>query len=387
MRVAFICGSLAPGRDGVGDYCRRLGSEMRKLGHDILLISLNDRWCQGEGKDAEESMPLLRCASATPLKQRVEVVGQALQRFRPDWVSLQFVCFGYHPKGLPWRWNAVFADLGRLASHRHLMLHELWIGPPPLRRWLLGLGQKWLIRDLGRRFRPDLVTTSMNSYQYRLSRIGITARVLPLFGNIPLAPRNDDYIAALLRAAGSRRVQAPRTAFLNGVFFGTVHPDFDALALIAWLSELRNRAGKPILLSLVGRTGAASKRLAEQVVSSAPDAIEAIPLGEQSEEIISQALQYADFGINTCSPELLGKSGTHAAMREHGLPVVLADGALDAVFLQTDAPPVRQFSTNGSVMAMMNHVRPQLPGAGVTHTAAEVIRLFETRNLGNHVAA
>jgi hypothetical protein len=227
----------------------------------------------------------------------------------------------------------------------------------------------------------------MNSYQNRLSGIGITAQVLPLFGNIPVAPRNDDHILGLLQAAGSRRVQAPRTAFLNGVIFGTVHPDFDGPALIGWLKELRMRAGKPILLSLVGRTGAASKRLAEQIVSSVPDDIEAVCLGEQSAESVSQALQYADFGINTCAPELLGKSGTHAAMREHGLPVVLADGLLDSIFLQSDAPPVRQFSTNGSVTVMMNHLRLQPLRAGVVHTAAEVIRLFGTANRGNDAAA
>jgi hypothetical protein len=309
----------------------------------------------------------------------MEVVRNALKRFSPDWISLQYVCYGYHPRGLAWRWNPVFAELGNIAAHRHLMLHELWIDPPPFHRRLIGLGQRWVVCNLHRRFRPDVVTTTMPFYQRRLSGAGITANVLPLFGNIPIAPRDDNRIAGLLRAAGSRIVQRPRTEFLNGVFFGTVHPDFDGAPLIRWLAELRSRADKTILLTMIGRTGIASERLAKQLIHSASDAVEVIPLGEQPEEIISQALQFADFGINTGSPEFLGKSGTFAAMREHGLPVVLAEGELDANILKNGMPPVLQFSNKDSVSVVMNYSRVPNAGIGVTHTAAELIQHFEKK--------
>jgi hypothetical protein len=354
---------------------------MRKSGHDILLISLNDHWGQGQKDEVDGSLSLLRCAAATPLRQRAEATSQALRRFRPDWVSLQFVCFGYHPKGLGWRWNPVFADLGHLGKHRHLMLHELWIGPPPLRRLLIGWGQKWLIRDLKRRFRPDLVTTSINSYQNRLSRIGINAGVFPLFGNIPVGPRNDNHIAGLFRAAGCRMVQQPRGTYLNGVFFGTVHPDFKVEGLVQWLAELQSRPARPILLSMIGRTGSASKQLTKRITQSLPN-IEVVLMGEHSEETISQALQFADFGINTGAPELLGKSGTAAAMREHGLPIVLGDGKLDSRFSKGNLPPVWQFSTLGTVTDLLNFQRVGDCEAGADHRAGELFHLFETTTHG-----
>jgi hypothetical protein len=119
-------------------------------------------------------------------------------------------------------------------------------------------------------------------------------------------------------------------------------------------------------------------------VDSAPDAVEVVSIGEQSEEIISQALQFADFGINTGSPELLGKSGTFAAMREHGLPVVVADGELDSTLLQSSVAPVVQFSTNGSVTAVMNYLRPADPEAGVKAATGDLVRLFEEVTSGNH---
>jgi hypothetical protein len=45
-------------------------------------------------------------------------------------------------------------------------------------------------------------------------------------------------------------------------------------------------------------------------------------LGEQPTERISQALQTASVGLSTNPVALVEKSGTAAAMREHGLPVV-----------------------------------------------------------------
>jgi hypothetical protein len=386
MRMAFICSSLEPGRDGVGDYCRRLGSEMERLGHDIFLISLNDRWQKGQSSAVNKHLSVLRCGLSTSLARRAEMAREALRRFCPDWVSLQYVCFGYHPRGLAWRWNPVFAELGNMGSHRHLMLHELWIGPPPLHRWLIGWGQRQVIRDLQRRFRPDIVNTSMNSYQHRLSRIGITARVLPLFGNIPIAHRKDDRITGLLKAAGSRMVQRPRAAFLNGVFFGTIHPDFDTAPLIRWLGELRTKAEKPILLTMIGRAGKSLECLAKQLNSSVPDAIEVVSLGEQPEEIISQALQFADFGINTGSPEMLGKSGTFAAMQEHGLPVVLADGEVDVANLKNGLPPVLQFTTGDSVTTLMNYTSLPNVEAGATQSAVDLVRLFERAAVENRPA-
>ena len=41
MKLIFICGSLEPGRDGVGDYTRRLAGELIRQGHQIAIIALN----------------------------------------------------------------------------------------------------------------------------------------------------------------------------------------------------------------------------------------------------------------------------------------------------------------------------------------------------------
>lgn len=387
MRMALICGGLEPGRDGVGDYARQLGAELERQGHETLLIALNDRWQTRPGTTRPHR---LRLDPATPPRRRAETARAALLDFRPDWLSLQYVCYAYHAKGLAWQWNPIFARLGGIARRRHLMLHELWSGEgghPPLRHRIIGLGQRWCVRDLHRHFQPDLVTTSIPLFQRRLSRRGIPSVLLPLFGNIRVAPRDDPRVVGLLRAAGSQAVYGPRAAFLNGIFFGTVHPDFDPAPLIAWLAQLQRHTGRRMILSLIGRTGPAAMSMARRLTSSLPDWLEVVSLEEQSETIISQALQFADFGINTGTAEYLGKSGTFAAMREHGLPVMVPAGALDQSLLADGFPPIRHFSDPGSVAAVLRSAGAHGQQAGVVRTAAQLLELFATATQGTQPQA
>ena len=43
MKILFFCGSAEPGKDGVGDYTRRLCGELLRIGHETQILSLFDR--------------------------------------------------------------------------------------------------------------------------------------------------------------------------------------------------------------------------------------------------------------------------------------------------------------------------------------------------------
>jgi hypothetical protein len=388
LKIVFITSSLEPGRDGVGDYSRRLAGEIIRQGNPCNVLSLNDAYVSEHSFDYQEmegaSIPVLRLPRLMPLRERMTVARQFVSDFKPDWVSLQYVCYGYHPKGLAWMWNGALSELGGVGRHRHLMLHELWIGPPPLKRWLIGSVQRWGIRDLYLRFMPDLVTTSNSLYQKRLLRQKIVSKVIPLFGNIPIEPRNDQRILSLLDKAGCRMVRRPRGSYVIGVIFGTIHPDFDSIPLINWLLELGSVVSKPVLLSLIGRNGPVAEDFCRHLTNSLPDGLEVVMLGEHASEIISQTLSFADFGINTGSVKHLGKSGTFAAMRDHGLPVVISDGELDASLLNNDGPQVFQFSTMNSVKGVAYNSRVRLCRGGVEGTASDLIRCFEEVDRAGH---
>ena len=94
MRLAFLCSSLAPGRNGVGDYIRCLASELGRQGHSCLSIGLSDTEAA-----MEEGMPVVRLDSARPWSARLVQARVALAGFDPDWVSLQFVAYAWQPRG------------------------------------------------------------------------------------------------------------------------------------------------------------------------------------------------------------------------------------------------------------------------------------------------
>jgi hypothetical protein len=358
----------------VGDYSRRLARKLQDLGHSVQLIALNDQ-VEKDCHELQDSVPAMRLPSTMEWDERIAVARKQLQDFQPDWIALQYVCYGFHPKGLAWYWNEAFRQICSGFSNRHLMMHELWIGEggySPLRHRLMGKLQRWTIKELSRNFQPKVVTTTVPSFQRRLSRIGITSSLLPLFGNIPIAARNNERICRMIQEGGSKICQNGRDTFLNGIVFGTVHPDFDVKPLIKWLVKLQKGSGKPIVLTMIGRLGAGGGKFVRQLKASTVAASEVIDMKEWPEEIISQALQFADFGINTGSAEFLGKSGTFAAMREHGLPVVVAEGELDASF-KNSSPPVWQLSESNPAIPLKSDQGLLKTKSGVARTADELL--------------
>lgn len=104
MRLAFICSSLEPGRDGVGDYTRRLAGELVRQGHPSIAVALNDPHISKTVFELQEiegvSISVLRLPIVMPWSKRVIEARNWLEAFNPDWISLQFVPFGFHRRGL-----------------------------------------------------------------------------------------------------------------------------------------------------------------------------------------------------------------------------------------------------------------------------------------------
>src|SRR3974377_1356146 len=104
MRICFITSSLEPGRDGVGDYARDLASSCVTRGFDSQLSALNDGHIDVTVEETQTARGVairtLRLSASRPWHARVRSARAFLQSFPPDWVSLQFVCYGFHRKGL-----------------------------------------------------------------------------------------------------------------------------------------------------------------------------------------------------------------------------------------------------------------------------------------------
>lgn len=311
MKIAFLCSSLEPGRDGVGDYARQLAAACAARGHTCLLVSLRDPHLAATAETAGE----LRLASSEPLGDRVAQLERTLAAFSPDQVSWQFVSYGYHPKGLIGTEARAFARC--LAPRRpHVLLHELWIGidrHEPWRNRLIGALQRRGLLGWLSTLQPSAVATSNATYGAVLARDGIAATVLPLFGNIPLVTADAAVLARHLPAG-------PRPTWLVAVSFGTLHPQWRPHATAEFLTALARRLGRSPVLVAVGRTGTHGADILDQLREHG---LPAVATGELPPAEISRVFQAADLGLAPHPWALIGKSGAAAALLDHGLPVLV----------------------------------------------------------------
>ena len=320
MKVVFVTSCLEPGRDGVGDYTRSLAEESTKLGHRAGLLALQDRYVSWQRGPAT-----LRFGPGLAWEERIAQARQFLIEFEAEWVSVQFVAYGFHPKGLAWGLGERLEQLaqGRLV---HLMLHELWIGAETgaaLKHRLIGRVQRLGLRRLIGRLRPAVVHSSNPAYVRLLDQMGVPATVLPLFGAIPVRERADDYwFAERLRQAGIPRSGERREDVWLFTFFGTLHPVWPPEPLLGYLEAAARLHQKRIALVAIGRLGA-GEAVWQAMVRRYAGRFDFLNLGEQTPERIAQCLRASDFGVATTPWALLGKSATATAMLELGLPVIV----------------------------------------------------------------
>lgn len=330
MRIAFVTGSLAPGRDGVGDYSRDLAAACVRAGHACVAVALHDHDAAGASECVQHArgtpVPVLRLASTRPWPQRAAQARAWLDRFEPDRVSWQFVAYAFQPRGLVARLGAALAAAAPPAR-THVMVHETWIGghrASPLKHRLMGVLQRRGIVKLFDRLQPAVVHTSNAAYVAMLGSTGIHAGVLPLCGSIPVAPRRHvDWLGDQLVGAGVPPGSATRAAAWRFGLFGTIPPQWNPDDVLPVLAEAAAATRVTPILASVGRLGP-GERVWSRARHQYADRFRFATLGERSAEEVSWFLQDIDAGLATSPWTLIGKSATTAAMIDHGLPVIVS---------------------------------------------------------------
>ncbi len=328
MRIAFITSSLEPGQDGVGDYSRRLAAECVRQGHPSILMSLNDPGVSQPAFGAQDSegtaLSVLRLPARLPWNERVAKARDWINFFGPDWTSLQFVPFGFQSRGLCFGLGPRLAAISPRAK-RHIMFHELWLGVgwrPSLKHRIWGAVQRATVRRLVRRLRPAVQHTQTEPYRKLLAREGIPASVLPLFSNIPRAAGDawEDVLEPLI-AHATAGIPDRNALYLAGIF-GAVHPEWRAETAVECLLPLVRRFQKRLVLVFLGKNNL-SPAAALNLKSGLREHAVIVFTGEQTSAKISRLLQTLDLGLATTPRQLIQKSGSVAAMLEHGLPVLV----------------------------------------------------------------
>ncbi|MBW8684597.1 glycosyltransferase family protein [Chitinophaga rhizophila] len=313
MKIVFLCGSLEPGRDGVGDYTRRLACELIRKQHDVAIVALNDRKTttlyEGMQVSNDIEVPVLRLPGDMRERERFAAARNYIGQFNPEWVSLQYVPFSFEKRGLPFSFTRHLTSLGK-DFRWHVMFHELWVGLHGYSNFklkVLGLLQKVIIRHMLAVLNPASVTTSIGIYKKSLGWKEVN--LIPLFSNIPIAEMTPP--------------EPPPTDSLTAIHFGSFTGALnDYQRQVDYLKAVGEKTGRTICLEILG-DGGVHKDKAVDIARRAFGEDNVIDHGFLSEASVSGHMLKADVGISRADYALFGKSGSSMAMLEHGLPVLL----------------------------------------------------------------
>ena len=324
MRILFICGSVELGADGVGDYTRELAKELARHGWAVRICAVCDRHC-GEIQLTREAFSsdvgILRLPFATDWSTRAEELRAWLAGWSPDVVSLQYVPYSFSARGLPWGFHRWLRSNLKPNVRWHIMFHELWVGvtrKSPWRHRLIGAFQKKIAQNLVRGLDSVICHTSNVLYTVILSRAGIKADRLPLFGSICIDNSEKKWMSAELAKLGV--YEGNRDQWWIVGLFGSCYPDYplERQATEA-LGDAAAQSRKLLLIGIGGGVGTGAGWEAK-VQAAVPSAV-VCHFGRQSAARISAFLSVLNYGLSASPREFLGKSSAAAALHSHGVPL------------------------------------------------------------------
>ena len=323
MRIALVCGTYAPERDGVSDYVRRLAAELQANdpGTDVVVAARAD----------DDGGAPAGAVAVTPdwSLRNVRHAARALDALAADLVHVQWAPSAYGWSGAVGRLPAL------LRTPVVTTLHEYggWAWPSwvPQRLWpALERGG----RDdresglLGPRSRALLVT---NEGHARLvsARLHREPTLVPIGPNVP-GPVPD--------ARGARDRVRPavrdRLGLADGVpllvFFGFVHPVKGVRELIDATALLRDAhvdvhvevAGGFASLALPGAEARSFRAEVEQRIADRGVGDRVRLTGWVDGDEVSELLSAADAVVLPFTAGVTTKSGSLLAALEHGAPVL-----------------------------------------------------------------
>lgn len=327
MKIFFLCSCLEPGKDGVGDYCRKLACCLAATGHKAELLALNDKFLQAEVTsiqyDGRQAVAVYRLPRLMPWKEKIKKIQNIIHVYDPDWLSFQYVPYGFDKKGMPFYLPKILQQLtGRFKWH--IMFHETWAGisdAAPLLYKIYGYFQKRIATRLIRALHPLKITTTNILYQLELKANGICALRLPLFSNIAVHQPEVDCLAAI---EAQYRIDLSGTECYKLGLFGTSYREGQLDVVIPeFISKLKR--DKKIIVLAFGRNNQPGEMV--KLKAKLHKAVVFIELGEVYESKVSTIMHVLDIAILCTPAEYMGKSGAYAALRLHNVEVATLSSA------------------------------------------------------------
>jgi hypothetical protein len=347
MNVLFICGSADPGKDGVGDYTRRLCGELIRVGHMAQIVSLCDKKIAtftNQNQEVEEvKVTVYRIPSSSSNHQRLMWSQEIINTVQPDWISIQFVPYSFNPKGLPF-WLPSFLKKLKGNHKCHIMFHELWIGMElnsNFKSVCIGYLQKGLVSKILNGKEKIIINTQTDLYQSKIEALGYNAQILPLFSNI-------------IKNRESNREITTDKLELKFCIFGSIHFGAPVEKFIDELKQvlLVSNEKRALKFIFIGNCGVAIEEWKNVLLANK---INFEITGFVTDEEISDILSSCQYGISTTPYILNQKSGSLTTMFDHHLPVLcVARNWVVKGFKQRPFLNLMNFQNKASIEELMN---------------------------------
>lgn len=322
MKILFICSSLESGKDGVGDYTRRLSGELIRQGHQASIIALHDKHINSIHHEVQIDqnceIETLRVPICISLNEKIQIAKKYVNELNPDWLSLQYVPYGYHNKGLPFFLPKILQMIG-VGRKWHIMFHEMWIGitvVSPLKHKIYGLFQSYIARSIIRILAPEKVNTSNKLYQLVLKSKNIESDILPLFSNIRFVKLNKEYADDFFERYNLKKDDS----YLIGLFGDIFGLENIKKQIEKEIDKVSHQKKKVVFLHF---GNVSDVKILHKLKEYFYNKCHILILGSLPENMISFLFQMIDKGMTSTPKEHLGKSGVYAAMMRHKLGVLI----------------------------------------------------------------
>lgn len=314
-RVAVIVPGHRGSVCGITDYGFWLARAGVDTGAEVILIALTsiDEAVAGYREKIPSSQRgRFECSDLSGAGDRYRALERVLQRFRPNWISLQF--------------DPLMFREGKFFVFSMLKIGQILRGQAPLlvtvhetaEVLLAGATENKPLLYRFRRWECSFGLNKMKAKRYfastdlqisNLAQMGLSAERLPILNNIPRV--EDAKVNWPLGLPGDARI---------ALVFGRIDPLWNPDLV---LGALRNEYLERLAIVSVGEVGYHGEGWARLEVQSGD--IPCFKLGYLPAEELSAWLSQADVGISTTRFQQWSKSGSCAAMIEHDLPIVFSD--------------------------------------------------------------
>ena len=327
MNIIFVCGSLERGKDGVGDYTRKLSAELIRLGNQCSILALMDKYIDNEIIEkvfvTEIEVDSFRLPFQNGHKKNAEMAKKWVIAKKANLISIQYVPTAFNNKGLPFG----FADSIKIIANGkkiHVMFHEMWMGISkisPLKHKIIGFFQIRIVKKIIKVNSPVCLTTTNKLYNLVLKSKSIETDILNLFSNINKSNFNGEHYKLRLDKFEISIEERPNWILIG--IFGSLYPEVrleDEIQL-----QLQNANLKKLKLAFIsiGRIGEYGLGEFNRLKSVFEGKVKFIQLGEVSEGQASSTVQMIDIAISCTPAQHIAKSGVFAFLKLHQIPTRL----------------------------------------------------------------